>query len=553
MLVANPLRAAGSVCCLAMVLALAERAAATPPEYDPFEVIVQQPEAPDEGGAVQPDGAQPSQPDQAAPPAARQPPPTPETQRPPQPRSSISGRQAGFLLASAPNMFGDFFGGGPALVTVQGAPILIPQTISDGNPLNLQVISGTGQPGADPDPAVPIMVLSGGVVLTQSIGPGQDASGDQQPDLYPIADPAALAPGGPLGPPLPAPGTVVFNNGVAVFTAGQPLDPANPAQAAADNSVRMADGWALAFSHIFTPNAFTVSLPNGGGAGVRRIKIAEDNSPQPRSRLFWNYNFFNDVFGGVGDVNRYVFGLEYAFFDNRASIEVRAPMASTIASEQTAVFGGAALHDTEFGNMTFTYKQVLIQGDRGLLSAGLGVALPTGDDARLALPGGPTILAIDNESLHLLPFVAILSNAGERLFWQAFLQLDVDTNGNTVRADVTGADVAPIGVFHDATLMFLDVGVGYRVYQNPNGAITQISPVAELHYSTTLEDIDTVAGGGVTVQGVTDRFDVVNLTMGVDVATQGQVNIRPAMAIPLTGGNDEHFDYEAMVQVNVGY
>jgi hypothetical protein len=562
--------AAGSVCLAIVVLALAGRAAAQDDLLDDeFEVYLQ--EQPDAGEAAQPGRAQPSQPGARTPAPTRQPPATPDSQRAPQPsRSAITGRQAAFLLASAPNMFGDFFGGGPTLVTLGGEPVMFTQSITDGMGFNLQVFNDQGQPGAAFDPNVPITLFADGVEVTRSIGPGEDTSGDQQPDRYPIADPAAFAPGGPLGPALPGSGTIAFNGGVAVFTGGQTRDPTEPPPGqndpgsglggvegedfptGNDGSVGSADGWTLAFSHIFTPDAVSVFVPNGGAAGVRRIKISEDNSPQPRCRVFWNYNFFNDVFGGVGDVNRYVFGIERAFWNNQASIEVRAPFAATLASDQI-VTDGAALRDTEFGNMTFTYKHVLIQGDRGLLSAGLGVAIPTGDDARLSLPAGPTILAIDNESVHLLPFAAILSNATDRLFWQAFVQLDIDANGNPVRGDVTGANVAPIGVFQDATLLFVDVGMGYRAYQNPNGAVTQISPVAELHYATTLQDIDTVAGGGLTVQGVTDRFDVLNLTLGVDFATQGAVNIRPAVAFPLTGGSGNQFDYEAMLQVNMGY
>ena len=53
---------------------------------------------------------------------------------------------------------------------------------------------------------------------------------------------------------------------------------------------------------------------------------------------------------------------------------------------------------------------------------------------------------------------------------------------------------------------------------------------------------------GIRVPG---RFDVLNLTLGVNIILNDSMTIRPAMVIPLSDGNDRQFDYEAMVQVNI--
>jgi hypothetical protein len=455
-------------------------------------------------------------------------------------------------MASVPNMFGDFFGGGAMTATLQGPPVVIPQIFNDGAPLDFQVFNGEGQPGPGDAPGTLINVLNGPTVITQSIGLGQDLSGDGQLDTYAIAEPVTLAPGMPGAAPLPGPGTVVYNNdGVAVFTAGTQVPVgADPRTFVADQSTRMADGWTLGFSHTFTPDPVRVMMP-ASGAGVRRVKLSENGSPIPRSRVLFNYNFFNDVYGGIGDVNRYVVGWEHAMFDGWSSVEVRFPLAATLAADQVA--GGAALHDTQFGDMTVTWKQVLYQGDRGLLSAGLGVAAPTAEDARLFLPGGQLAVQVENESVHLMPFVAVVSNATDRIFWQLFLQFDIDANGSPVRADVTGANVAPIGVMQDQTLVFVDLGLGYRLYEDPQAAITQVAAMAEFHYASPLQNFDNQTGNGVALQGITNWYTVTNATLGANIALQGPVNIRPAMVIPLTNGDDEHFDYEAAVQMSVGY
>ncbi len=62
------------------------------------------------------------------------------------------------------------------------------------------------------------------------------------------------------------------------------------------------------------------------------MKLSENTSPIPRDRVFVNYSYFDNVplqQGGV-DVNRFVPGFEKTFFNGITSVEVRAPMASTL-------------------------------------------------------------------------------------------------------------------------------------------------------------------------------------------------------------------------------
>lgn len=436
-------------------------------------------------------------------------------------------------LASVPHMFGDFFGGGAGQAVITLPPITV--NVIDGS-FDLFVTNAGGINGANLNPAVPIAIANGpgGAPVATSIGNGLDASGDGQPDTYPISAPNA--PG--LLPPPGTAGPVVYTGGNAVLADAS----GNPA----DGSVGQGDGWSLIANYAYA-SPLIVNIPIGG-ASVRRVKIADNTSPEPRDRLLFNFNFYNDVIGGMGDVSQYTFGYERTFWDGNSSLELRVPFAATLANEQPAA--GIAARDFEFGNLAVWFKTVLYEIPTGLISAGLGVAVPTAAPTRVLLGQAP-ILEIENRAVHLLPYLGAMSTPRQRWFWQGFLQLDLATNGNPVRGDVTGQSLGRFGVLQDAALLFADGAVGYALYENAGaGGLTRISPTAELHYSTTLQDTDVATGNGFLIRSPTRRFDVLNLTLGASLLWNDRLWIRPAMVIPLRDGDDEHFDYEALVQID---
>jgi hypothetical protein len=472
------------------------------------------------------------------------------------PRSESRRRRP---LATVPYMFGDFFAGGGGQSVITFPPITV--VVTDG-PSNLFVTnSGAQNPpfGASIDASHQIFVWNvptewndiftwngseivdafGRVAprVTFSIGDGQDLSGDGQPDTYPVASPTVP---GVLPPSAPYPGTLVYTDGTAVFA-----DPVtgNPA----DGSVGQGDGWRIIANYANIPSQIVVNVPQGGAA-VRRFKISEHSSPQPRRRVFFDYNFYNDVIGGLGDVSRYTVGGEETFFGGRSSIELRVPIAGTLDNEQ--VVGGVQMRDCEFGNLGVAFKTILYEVPTGLISAGLGVTAPTGPSSFVFMDQ-MRILEVNNQAVHLLPFVAAMSTPCDRWYWQAFMQLDVGANGNPARGDITGQNLSQFGVVNDATLLFLDAAVGYSLYESACArGLTRISPMAELHYSTTLQDSDVAEGNGFVISSPTRRFDVLNLTLGVSFLWNDSLSIRPAMVIPLRDDHDKQFDYEAMVQID---
>jgi hypothetical protein len=104
---------------------------------------------------------------------------------------------------------------------------------------------------------------------------------------------------------------------------------------------------------------FDIAIPE---PGVGRIKIAENNSPVPRNRVFVNYSDFNDVRLGRDaiDVRRVSPGLERTFLDDQMSLTVQVPFASTLNSDIT-VDGASDGRAMEFGNVNLTLKAILTE------------------------------------------------------------------------------------------------------------------------------------------------------------------------------------------------
>jgi hypothetical protein len=289
--------------------------------------------------------------------------------------------------------------------------------------------------------------------------------------------------------------------------------------------------------------------------GDRRFKISENQSVMPQSRAYVNYNHFEDALWDINgyehDLDRCTFGLEKAFLGGAASVEVRVPFA--VALDSTQDYRGTPQQNaaTELGNVGMGLKTVLWQGSRYVLTGGTTMVFPTGDDELAIDPYA--ITTIENQSLHVAPFVGLGLNPSERLFALSFLQFDFDTSGYAVSvANVDPDDPNLItierGRLYDQSLMFADVSLGYWLYRNPSAAVfTALAPTVELHYTTTIEDADEAAG----ISNVLNRVDVLNLTAGFQahIGQHSAANI--AMAFPLRGGEEALFDSEFLLQYNL--
>lgn len=299
------------------------------------------------------------------------------------------------------------------------------------------------------------------------------------------------------------------------------------------------------------PNSGPRGAPPRGGAATRIVKISENFSPQPRNRFYATYHFFNDAIdGSFGDVNRYAFGFEKLFGGGRWSFELRATFAHTLASDQ--LDDPINSKDTEFGNMTMLIKKTIVADERKLVSAGLGVTVPTAEDVRLFRPmDRRLILEVENRAVHLLPFLGVLWTPNDDWFIQGFSQLDIDTGGNPVHGDLMAMNLRPLGVVQDPTVLFLDGSVGYWVCRDSDRPwITGLAPVLELHYATTISDSDIVQRDGFLVGDLTRRYDVLAVTCGMHFELKNQLSVRPGIVAPLRNGDDRQFEYEVFLQAN---
>jgi hypothetical protein len=329
----------------------------------------------------------------------------------------------------------------------------------------------------------------------------------------------------------------------------------------------------IAFSYAQVGQA--VRVPTNGFTSAVNANVAENNSPLPEDRVFFRYNFFHNaefVGGPAGapvfdpvtglmlspivtknyDVNTFTFGFEKTFLDRRASVELRVPFstglasrldlsAGTVGSATTDALGNTTdasgnpffnvnstpqntvgHDDTEFGDMTLIFKGLVYRGPCLAITGGTALGIPTGQNTRVHVTDfigfGTDPLSIvrtrdfniDNDVWSLSPFLAFLATPTERLFAQGFLEFDfplnddkltyservLNSSGNPANTDAVittnGQAIPPFTESHnleDQILMHVDVGLGYWLLRNPSATwVTGIAPTLELHYTTTLEN-----------------------------------------------------------------
>ncbi len=422
----------------------------------------------------------------------------------------------------------------------------------------------------------------------------------------------------------------------------------------------------------------------GGSVNFRNSKVAENNSAIPRDRVSFRYNYFKNAIQVRGlenspvlgdpftiassrvfqfnevqpasrefDVHLYTLGLEKTFFDNMASVELRVPFARTLDSSLDLISGvpvvdipgfvpavqptpGQTLGqaDTEIQDINLILKAIIAQDpcQRWVVSTGLGVTIPTGedvdvrvvdynDDNVLALFGCRTdpgelvdsrleeairrVVAgrfafdqrtrnfqIENQTWGLAPFLAAAAQPTDRTFVNGFFQIDVPLNSSDWSFSETDLDLeqlafvqvgrstlSPVqstnsasGTIEDQTLMNIDVGAGYWIYQNPHArTVKGVAALAELHYTTTLEDADIVVvpetpittglGGSPfnrvgpldqpRLGNVANRVDFLNLTLGSTILIGNNATLAGGYVVPLRDDLDRTFDGELNVQLNI--
>ena len=438
-------------------------------------------------------------------------------------RGQQSAQISQLRLARAPKMMGDFYNlpGQSAIVGELFPGLTVHQTMGSFANNNLAIITtdqGTGK-----------TVFLGG--------------------------PGGITPGTFYEPPIaqnvitnPQPNLRLDGDDVNFFTAvlnGEQVDVFDNPQ---DTNPSIPDAPVY---QMFLVTEVSLGGPNPGDL-VGRVRIQDNNNAMPTDRIFLDYNYFHNVpFTANGiDVNRLTPGVEKTFFNQMASVEVRVPMAVTYNSNQflsTAV----DTSEPEFGNVAIIPKVLLTSNSEMAVAAGLGIALPTADNINVYGQSGSQLLAVENESVHLIPFLACLyTPQGADYFVQVFVTLDVDLNGNEVNADVGSGSLEQIGIWNDQSLASGSLTVGKYLFQNysRSSIVKSFSAVSELHYTGTASDADTVDSGPFLLGNADHDLSLLNGTFGGHLRLRDS-SVTGGYTVPLTS-SDRIFDGEFRLFIN---
>lgn len=292
-------------------------------------------------------------------------------------------------------------------------------------------------------------------------------------------------------------------------------------------------------------------IPFPGGSN--RLVIARNNSALVRDRVYVAYEHTTgalsassqSVMSNNASLDRTILGLEKVFLDGQASLEIRLPF----AAQRDFTFNRFSIQsDGEFGNVGLIGKLQIAKTERHAVSAGLAVQLPTGGDINGEFDSRTFI--IENDAVIVSPFLAFVAAPDSKWFYQGFAQADFAAKGNTF------SGLGQSTEFDTQSLLRLSGGGGRWFFRKNHGLLRGLAGLAELHFTTTLEDSDSTTllnlqtASAQTLSNAAGHQSVLNLTSGLHLELPGKANARVGVNVPLL--DDQRFhDATVMVQVNI--
>jgi hypothetical protein len=265
---------------------------------------------------------------------------------------------------------------------------------------------------------------------------------------------------------------------------------------------------------------------------LRGFKIADNGSPVPRDRIFFSFNYYDNVNAAANRLHdadlhnvqfyRETLGLEKACLGGAGSLELRLPVNTLSADSTIPGLGGT---NTAVGDLTGILKYAFIRDPAGTwASSGLAVTTPTGPNS---FAGSSQIVNL--HSTRLQPFLGYYCARGA-LYVQGFSALDVPTDSR------------------DVTILYNDLGVGYFCYQSaaPGAVLTGVAPTLEVHLNDPLNH-----RGVLRFADPAGTPDVVDLTAGTNFVFCRRARLAIGVVTPLTG--PKPFDVEAIGQFRLLY
>jgi hypothetical protein len=271
------------------------------------------------------------------------------------------------------------------------------------------------------------------------------------------------------------------------------------------------------------------ALPASG----RGFKIADDGSARPMDRIYFDFNFFSDLFAAsnlrlgtdIHNLNLYreSLGLEKTFLNGTASLGLHLPL-NTVTMESP--FPNLNGTHTAPGDLTVFGKYAFWadQENDNWLTGGLAVTFPTGPSAI----GGIDALTITHSTI-FQPYVAALWNLGN-FYLQGFFSVDTPTDSR------------------DVTLLYSDLGLGYFLYRSFDWSrfLTALAPTVEVHSSNPVNH-----RGPPSLDNPLTSFDFVDVGLGANLQFRGRYWLALEAVTPVTG--PKPFTIEALAQFRIRY
>jgi hypothetical protein len=342
-------------------------------------------------------------------------------------------------------------------------------------------------------------------------------------------------------------GQVIFQGGDLSAGAGSTGTPLNQPPA----RVNFTPSTQVYFTYSYLAT-MSVPLPSSGGV-VGFTTISENNSPMPRDRVFFDYDYFSNASltpGGI-DVNHFTAGFEKTFLNGRASFEMLLPFASTLDSSSFA--DGAASRATVLGDLYLTFKGLFYASKEFDISSGFGLALPTAPNTNVQMANGADLVRIKDESVVVTPFVAALFTPNDRFFAQTWLEIGFDASGSPVYGNPNMTGLVGVGRLYQQALLQVDTQVGYWLVRETGNAsfLSGLAPFVELHYNTPLDNADSARSGSFVIGSVgNNRFNELNISTGVNMVFNNRANVMAGVVLPLNGGGNKFFDAQFGIRMN---
>ena len=407
--------------------------------------------------------------------------------------------------------------GMPGMPGTPGTPMLPPGTPDAANPL-------APVPPGSPDAAAP-QIPGASNLAAEAPARGTGSGGTLLPNVN-----GDLLGGGGIAGPLPvlvAPnGQFVGRLPVVVLPNGQRVTLGAQNSRATDELLRnRSQNFVPPGSRVVAvfPPAGAVFAEEFADAVVRvpqivrgPFKVTENESPRPRTRAYFSYYFYDQVFrdhGGANtprvQVHQEVFGYEQSFLDDRASVGIRLPYNQLVST--------GFYNQTSLADVTITTKFTLYDEGNLFVSGGLLVTPPTA-----GRPFASTITGQRIGGTLVQPYLGYIYR-NEDWYAQGFSSITVPTDSR------------------DVTLLANDLQLGYIAYTAPGAFLSSLVPTVELHVNTPLDH----RGPRVEPVGFTDQVTVLG---GLQTVFRDKAGFGFSVGAPVTGPRP--FSLQATVQFN---